>query len=121
MADGVQFKQVFGANIDAIATGGAFGGIDHGQAVFIHRNRVEIADIGAIRHAEATPRTAFATAADQRGSAAGMDALVLGAGVGNVRTACARESGDALFCDCPRSTPRNSAMATLLAGALTVH
>jgi hypothetical protein len=68
VADGFEAEQALGADLDAVVAGGAFVAIDHRQAVQVHVDGIEGADVGAIGEAQAAPG-AFLAAAETTAAA----------------------------------------------------
>jgi hypothetical protein len=93
VADRFQAEQALGADLDAVVAGRAFLAVDHRQAVPIHGYRIEGADIGAVRQAEAAPGAFLATSGHHGRRAAGPEALVAGAQEGHVLAAAAGQAG----------------------------
>jgi hypothetical protein len=93
----MQGEQPARADFDAGPARGAFRIVYYRQAVFVHYDSAEIADVFAVSERKTTPGTAFATAGDEMGGAARLHARVDAADVGYVAASRACEPGDALF------------------------
>src|SRR5450631_186620 len=74
----MQREQLFGADLHAVATGGAAHLTHYRQAVLVHFDGIEIAGARAIRQTEAPPTAPFASARNQRGRTAGWQTRITG-------------------------------------------
>ena len=78
VADGMQREEIFRAGVDAVTTGRTAILDDDRDFVLVHDDRVEVANDFAVPDSETSPEAGFATAGDQRGTSAGIDAFIVG-------------------------------------------
>ena len=85
--DGLEREKSLWADLDAVVAGGALVGIHYRQAVGVHVDGVEVADLGTVGEPEAAPGAVLAAAAHHRRGAAGSVAGVARTHVGDMAAA----------------------------------
>ena len=93
----VKRKEILGTGFHTIAAGSAAAFVDHGEAMRVHFDRIEVTHNLAITHAAASPETPFAATGHQCRCGARLEAAVVSVIACNVRAAGACQARYSLF------------------------
>ena len=93
----MEAEQIFRADGDAVAAGSALISGDDRQPMAIEMDGIELADLGAVADAEASPGAALAAAGNQGGTTAGADPAIGRPNIGDVATTGAGKPRDPLL------------------------